>query len=72
MIFQRKNKGRKANPRGAGYGLLTQRPRRNIGGIRDEGAIAGVRKHTSLSVPEGIPQSGGVGVMVAIPALLCS
>ena len=75
MIFQRKNKGRKAKPRGAGYGLLTQRPqrpRRNIGGVRDEGAIAGVRKHTSLSVPEGIPQSGGVGVMAAIPALLRS
>ena len=25
IIFQRKNKDRKANPRGAGYGLLTQR-----------------------------------------------
>ncbi len=43
-----------------------------IGRGRSEGAIAVVRKHTILSVPEGIPQSGGVGVMAAIPALLCS
>jgi len=63
MIFQRKNKGRKANPRGAG-----NKDRQGW----SEGAIASVRKHTSLSVPEGILQSVGVGVMAAIPALLCS
>ena len=43
-----------------------------IGRGRSEGAIAGVRKHTSLSVPEGILQSGGVSVLAAIPALLRS